>query len=283
MTLIPRTPGAIMPTKIAPEGFKARWKKRLAGTPVMPAAQLVSRGITRAWLSLTSKPPMTLNHLYDRQSVEVMRRVLQPDSIGIDIGCNEGLLLKALAKVAPQGEHHAFEPLPHLFAELRNQFGTNPRLHLHNMALSDSTGTATFQHVVTNNGYSGLKTRRYDRPDEQVEQIEVRLEKLDSIIPASTPVRFVKIDVEGAELQVLKGALNLLGRQKPVVLLEHGIGSSDFYGTLPEHIFDLFAGCGLRMFLVRKWLKSGGRDSLSRQAFFDQYWDQTNYFFLAGP
>ena len=159
----------------------------------------------------------------------------------------------------------------------------NPRVHLHNLALSDTTGSATFHHVVTNNGYSGLRTRRYDRPDETVEQIQVRVEKLDHILPANTPVKLIKIDVEGADLPVLKGAVKLLERQKPVTLFEHGIGGSDFYGTLPQHVFDLFQGCGMRLCTMRKWLQSHGKSAMTRAEFEDQYWDQTNYFFLAAP
>jgi len=136
---------------------------------------------------------------------------------------------------------------------------------------------------VTNNGYSGLRTRRYDRPDETVEQIQVRVEKLDDILPADAPVKLIKIDVEGADLPVLKGAVKLLERQKPVTLFEHGIGGSDFYGTLPEHVFDLFQGCGMRLFTMRKWLQSHGKSAMTRAEFEDQYWDQTNYFFLAAP
>lgn len=271
-----------MDTQSHPAGFKERWKKRLDGTPLMPAARALSRTMTKTWLALTQAKPNTINHIYDRQTIEVMRRVLAPDSTGVDIGCNEGLVLRALSQVAPMGHHHAFEPVPHLFRDLQTAFGSNPRIHLHNMALSDTTGTATFQHVVTNNGYSGLKARRYDRPDEQVEQIEVRVDRLDHVLTGDLPVKLVKIDVEGAELQVLKGAVNLLSRWKPVVLFEHGIGGSDFYGTLPQHIHDLLSGCGLRVFLTRKWLKSGGKEALSRDQFIDQFWEQTNYFFLAG-
>ena len=79
-------------------------------------------------------------------------------------------------------------------------------------------------------------------------------------------MKLIKIDVEGADLPVLKGAVKLLERQKPVTLFEHGIGGSDFYGTLPEHVFDLFQGCGMRLFTMRKWLQSHGKSAMTRVA-----------------
>ena len=41
-------------------------------------------------------------------------------------------------------------------------------MHLHELAISEAQGESTFQHVVANDGYSGIKRRRYERPDEQV-------------------------------------------------------------------------------------------------------------------
>ena len=89
--------------------------------------------------------------------------------------------------------------------------------------------------------------------------------------------------MDGPYLLGLKGAGQLLERKKPVPLFQHGIGGSAFYGTLPEHVFDLLQGCGMRLFTMRKWLQSHGKSAMTRAEFEDQYWDQTNYFFLAAP
>jgi len=150
--------------------------------------------------------------------------------------------------------------------------------------LSDAAGTASFQHVVSNPAYSGLRQRRYDRPHEQVQEVAVKTNLLDSVVPEHTPIRFIKVDVEGAELQVFKGAVKTIGNSRPVIVFEHGLGGADYYGTHPEDIYDLLAGqCDLRLFLMAEWLEDNGKASLSREAFCEQFTSGSNYYFMASP
>lgn len=222
-----------------------------------------------------------LNVLYDQQTAQVIERVLDRRSSAIDVGCHEGSILDVILRHAPEGEHHAFEPLPDLFARLREKYAGNPQVHLHETALSDAPGEATFQHVVTNPGYSGLLRRRFDRPHEDVVEIRVKLARLDDIVGPTADVRLIKIDVEGAELQVLRGARELLRRSRPFVVFEHGQGAADVYGTRPEHVYELFAECGMRLSLMGDWLASGGTKTLAREDFVREFDRVTNYYFLA--
>ncbi|MEZ4983026.1 MAG: FkbM family methyltransferase [Saprospiraceae bacterium] len=64
----------------------------------------------------------------------------------------------------------------------------------------------TFNYVVSNPAYSGLQKRRYDRPNEIDEKIEVETDLLDNVLAEDTRIDFMKIDVEGGEFFVLKGA-----------------------------------------------------------------------------
>ena len=61
-------------------------------------------------------------------------------------------------------------------------------------------------------------------------------------LPDGVHPAFVKIDVEGAEEEVLLGALETLRRHRPLVAFEHGLGSADVYGTTPDRIHDLLCG-----------------------------------------
>ena len=58
----------------------------------------------------------------------------------------------------------------------------------------------------------------------------------------------IKIDVEGAELQVLEGAKRTITQHKPTVIFEHGASTAAYYGTLPSAIFKLLSDAGLRIF-----------------------------------
>ena len=218
-----------------------------------------------------------MNDLYDVQTIEVMKRVLKRDSNCVDVGCHKGDILKAILRVAPGGTHYAFEPVPTLFDTLRVEF---PSVRILNIALSNMEGEASFQHVTSNPGYSGLKRRRYDREGETVVQITVKTAPLDSILPPNFRLDFLKIDVEGAELQVLQGALRTILRSRPLIIFEHGLGAADYYGTRPELVFDLLnTQCELAIFIMESWLQGG--KPLTRAEFVRQFDTGENYYFMA--
>lgn len=214
----------------------------------------------------------------DRETIAIMRRVLARDSNCIDIGACAGSLLREMVHRS-EGAHIAVEPIPHFAARLRQRF---PGVEVHELALSDRAGESTFQHVVSNPAYSGLKRRRYDRPKEEIVEIRVRTERLDTLVPRDRRIHFMKIDVEGAELQVLRGAVETLSRWTPVVVFEHGLGAADWYGTHPAEVFDFFdSAAGMKVSLPRSWL--AGESSLSRDAFIDHFQSGSDYYFVAHP
>jgi Methyltransferase FkbM domain len=81
-----------------------------------------------------------------------------------------------------------------------------------------------------------------------VRQIAVQTERLDDVLDDSYVPTLIKIDVEGAELGVLRGAVETLHRHRPVVVFEHGLGGADLYDTHPTELFDLLDGAGMRIF-----------------------------------
>ncbi len=252
-----------------------RW---VVGTPLEAPARSVVRRLRRPpRLSLAEQ----LNRAYDRQAMEVISRVSRSDSSCIDVGCHRGAILDQMLCSAPEGAHAGFEPLPDLAAALRDKYRDDRRVTIHETALGDEAGRTTFCHVVTNPGYSGLRRRHYDHEGEEVVEIEVTVARLDDIVPDDAPVDVVKIDVEGAELGVLRGGRETLARCRPHVVFEHGIGAADFYDTRPEQVFDLFDECGLTVSIMATWLEGG--PSLSRGEFVGEFDSGRNYYFLAHP
>jgi len=225
---------------------------------------------------------ITRNQQYDRQTLLLLKSILKPDSNCIDIGCHKGEIMDLILKFSPQGNHFGFEPIPFLFQNLKTKYQTNPHIKLFDCALSEETGNTTFNYVVNAPAYSGIKQRHYDRKDAKVEIINVKLEKLDDIISPQTKIHLMKIDTEGAEYLVLKGAKDTIIRNKPFIIFECGLGASDYYGTKPEEIFlFLTLVCGLKISLLNSWLNN--KPALTIDAFLKEYNESTNYYFLAHP
>jgi len=223
---------------------------------------------------------ITQNQQYDRQTFLVLKKILAEKSNCIDIGCHKGEILDLMIKNSPSGLHYGFEPIPDLFKKLKKKYAKNSNIRLFNCALSETKGDTTFNYVVNAPAYSGIKQRSYDRKDAKIELINVKLERLDDVIPPNEKISLIKIDVEGAEYLVLKGAKQTIVRNKPFIIFECGLGASDHYGTTPEQVFSFFADeCKMNISLLNSWLKN--KSPLSKEQFKREFVENTNYYFLA--
>lgn len=223
---------------------------------------------------------LTRNLRYDRLTKLVLKKSLSNNSNCIDVGAHKGEILEVMLKFAPQGRHFAFEPIPSFYNDLVKTFGRKSTILP--FALSDSKGESTFQFVKNKPAYSGIKRRRYDFAEPDIEEIKVGLERLDDVIPAEVKFDLIKIDVEGAKLYVLKGSVETIFRSKPLVLFEFGQGGADYYDYTPEEMFDFLNDeLKLKISLLDAWLKK--QLPLSRNQFIEVYHKSTDYYFLAHP
>lgn len=223
----------------------------------------------------------TKNQQYDQQTQQVLRRVCGPTTNCVDIGCHKGEVLELMLKYAPQGQHFGFEPIPVLYQDLVRHFAQYGNCHFYQIGLSDTPGEASFNYVVSNPAYSGFLKRKYDKPHEEDTSIRVRKARLDQTLPADARIGLIKIDVEGAELEVLRGATYILRRDQPVIIFEHGLGASDYYGTRPEQVFDLLREVGLHVSTMARWLAH--KPAFTEQEFAQQFDKALNYYFIAYP
>jgi len=134
----------------------------------------------------------------------------------------------------------------HWLSELRRKFST---VEVHGYALADKDGQAAFQYVPELPGWSGPRPQPYPRATHP-QNIPVTIRRLDGLIPEDVAITFVKIDVEGAELEVLRGAEAVLRRCKPIVFFECAKIHHTNYATTPQDVHKFLTKCGMGIFLM---------------------------------
>ncbi len=246
--------------------------------------QLFNTGILLNLKRLIKKLPLivTRNQQYDVQTKQIIQQVCKPGSNTIDVGTHAGDILDLLIQQSPKGFHFGFEPIPVLYKALQKKYKDNDHVHLFDIALTNETGETSFNYVTSNPSYSGIKKRKYDRSNETDTIITVKQNLLDEIIlPFNQKIDFIKIDVEGGEMAVLKGASALIRRDQPVIVFECGLGGTDVYDTTPEQLYDFFQEHSYHLSLMKDFLQS--KAFFSKQAFAEQYYQKLNYYFVASP
>jgi FkbM family methyltransferase len=161
---------------------------------------------------------------YEPDEIAFVRSVVREGDTVIDVGAHIGFFTMQMAAiVGPRGRVFAFEPLPanrELLERsiLENRFGD--RVVSEPAAVGATTGTATLTFAVETLNSGGayvLRSGAAVLPGNV--RREVPLLALDDRV-FSRPVRFIKMDVEGAEPQVVAGARRLLTEDRPVILSE---------------------------------------------------------------
>lgn len=224
---------------------------------------------------------LTLNMKYDRQTSQVIKKILKVDSTTIDIGCHKGEMLEQFIALSPKGTHYGFEPIPEFFSGLKQKF-ESPNVHILPYALAASSGFSEFNYVKNAPAYSGIKERKYAIDNPEIQKIKVELKPLDEIISSAEKIDLIKIDVEGAEYGVLQGAKNTIIRTKPVIIFECGLGASEFYDTKPEMVYNLITQeCGLNLSTMKDWLEE--KKSFTEKEFCEKYNKKIDYYFIAYP
>lgn len=210
-------------------------KRLIIGSPL----ELVAR---RA-LDLV-KPRSSANYRSIRDDIYAARILSQlPDNgVCIDVGSHMGTWLEHFAEKSPPSHRIAIEPLPHLAKRLRKNF---PSVEVHEVALSDEPGTASFIHALDLEGWSGFHKQGY-LGETRTEEMSVAVDTLDRIV-GDRQVSFIKIDVEGAELGVLKGATRTLRRCRPIVYFEMAHIHFDSYGVTCAMVHHYLADHGLHV------------------------------------
>src|ERR1044072_9878233 len=92
----------------------------------------------------------TKNQQYDKQTLNIIKKICRDDSNCIDVGAHKGEVLDQILRFAPKGTHFAFEPIPDMYNNLVAKYKSKPNCKIYDIALSDKQGTSTFNYVISN-------------------------------------------------------------------------------------------------------------------------------------
>ncbi len=182
----------------------------------------------------------------DPAEIAFVRQNVAPGSVAVDVGAHKGGYTYWLARgVGPAGRVYAFEPQPGLARKLEQGFDPG-RVTVENAGVSDREGSMRL-HIPTDGRPSpGASLEATGTATATGHSIEVRVVTLDRYLrelPGSgRRVSFLKCDVEGHELNVFRGAEQLLRRDRPVLLFEC---EQRHHGTRPvAEVFSYLASLG---------------------------------------
>jgi FkbM family methyltransferase len=212
-------------------------------------------GGTRLWLDArerTEAGPFW-NGRYEDNDVAMLQASLRPGGDYVDVGAHVGLLALRLARaqLVNGGRVIAIEPLPHNIARFRRSLTLDTRLErvtvLVECAVGADEGRAT---IVGERAHDTGNAAIAPRGSASDEGVSVPLRTLDSVLAdeAAGRVDVIKLDVEGFELQVLRGVRGHIVRDRPVIFGEYAPHLMRCHGAMFAHVVEFFRDLDYRYF-----------------------------------
>jgi FkbM family methyltransferase len=151
-----------------------------------------------------------------RYVAAALRRTCKPPYVMFDVGANKGKYARmALRVFGSDAAIHSFEPSAATFEMLRQSVGS--RAHLHNFGLSERPGILTLYSDTEGSGLASVHNRDLNQFGLLLNRSEeIQISTIDEFCAAAgiQRIHFLKLDVEGHELAVLKGAASLLSQRR---------------------------------------------------------------------
>jgi len=160
---------------------------------------------------------------YELPTIRFLRSVLRPGAICLDVGAQMGYLTLAMATSADRRTVvHSFEPEQNNAARFRENVELNDlnNVTLHQTAVSTVDGALKL--YLSNDRNAGTHSTVFIESNVSTEFVEIPSVRLETFANADSlqSIDLIKIDVEGAEIDVINGAVSVLERYKPLVITE---------------------------------------------------------------
>lgn len=204
----------------------------------------------RIFLDITESPMMLARALgrYEVNKHQLIQSILKPEQNFIDVGCNKGdFSLVASAIVGSRGSVLAFEPERDNCGWIRKSIDINGcrNIDLYQLALSNENGEASLYLGAKSGWHTLIPGQEYRNNDRVVSVPTRRLDDLLDEISFDKPVHMMKIDVEGADMHVLKGASRTIEENDGLTLLidlhpELGVDVAELTDFLDDKGYSIF-------------------------------------------
>jgi FkbM family methyltransferase len=194
-----------------------------------------------------------LKRPYEEKELKYVSEFLKPGMVFVDVGANQGIYtLLAAKRVGQEGKVFSFEPVPSQIAKLKRNIKINgfKNVVTEQLALGANPGKGKMHICI--DGDEALSSLREPAEDatSPKEIVEVKIDTLDDYVKKSknSSINFIKIDVEGGELEVLKGASDVLKNMRPVILCEVQDKRTEQWGYKASEICNLLKGYNYSLF-----------------------------------
>ena len=168
--------------------------------------------------------PVMWSDLYEPEVAGFLRKNLLPGDNMIDVGANTGIFTALASElVEKEGKVVAFEPEKHMYEQLVNNTKGLTNVNLVNAAAGDDNQQANLFYNYDNDGGHALWDPANFGQNQMTRKNKRIIEKVDMVTLDSTidfVPKIIKIDTEGCELKVLRGAQRILKEHKPFVISE---------------------------------------------------------------
>jgi FkbM family methyltransferase len=211
---------------------------------------------------------------YDRDATQAMRCLVREGDVAFDLGAERGWFTLLLGRiVGPTGQVHAFEAFPATVPKLRDNVALNdmPWIRVNPVGVSKHPGTMHFeppsaeatQHrdYLQHCGGVGHLTQ-----NPTPAAVEVPVIRLDDYVEETGLRRldFMKIDIEGAEIDALEGARRTLQRFRPIISIEYNRVTLERVGQRWQRLDELFDEFGYDRFLFQSHMRRFDPDEYGR-------------------
>jgi FkbM family methyltransferase len=188
---------------------------------------------------------------YEKDLVDLIRTILRPNNVFLDVGANVGYFSLYAAINDPTARVFAFEPVKELFEKLEKNISIN---HLENIQpIRAAVGERNEEKEMFLSGDDNKGMSSFRKPENFSGKTEkVKVMSIDDwlVVSGIGRIDVIKMDIEGSELAALKGMKKTLQSIRPLLIVEINPGTLSLFGLSPADIYDFLTDLDFSGYLI---------------------------------